>query len=363
MASLQLEFMERFSFSLLLVLPAMLISILGSFIIWSVNPDLLSSHLVFLLAGFVIFLALSRIDIIFLRALSPLTYILLLIGLLFLFTQPAIRGAQRWLIIGNTTIQLAEIGKPLYILALAWICSRFIPRSLRHLLIFLLIGIFPILLVLRQPDLGNAVLYLAVFLGLFFSSYSKLRYLVVFTLFGMLLLPLGINQLADYQKERLVSFVTPNYDPQGIGYNAAQALIAVGSGRLTGRGLGSGTQSHLRFLPESDTDFVFASLTEELGFVGGFLLLLSYSILLYGILNAAAKSTILFTRLLAIGIFVQLFAQIFVNIGMNLGLVPITGVTLPLVSSGGSSIISTFIALGLVQSIASYKEKREVVIR
>jgi rod shape determining protein RodA len=347
-----------------LLFPITLVSGLGIFTIWSINPDLVLGQLIALTIGYILFFLSGRLKAATLRNASIFLYIGLIVALLILFSQPAIRGAQRWLILpNNITIQIAEIGKPIYILSLAGLCSLFKPRNIRHLITFLILGSIPILLVLKQPDLGDAVLYFMVLLAILFSSYSKYRYILALVLAGIILLPLGWNSLEDYQKSRIISFTTPSYDPQGAGYNATQALIAVGSGKISGRGLGRGTQSHLRFLPESHTDFIFASLTEELGLIGGSILLLAYGALFYKILAVALKTDDLFSRLVAVGIFIQLFGQTFVNVGMNLGLVPITGVTLPLVSHGGSSLVATFVSLGLIQGLDKGKSRKEVLIR
>lgn len=344
-------------------LPAIVISGMSGFLIWSTNPDLLIHHLATIGIGLIIFFVISQLQLEMLQKTWFISYILLLVGLFLLFTQPEIRGAQRWLIMGPLSIQVGEVGKPLYIISLAGIATHFLPRTIKNFFIFLSAGTLPILLLTKQPDLGNGVLFFAVWVAIALAGRAKFRYLGLLFILGVILIPLGWKSLADYQRERLISFVTPNYDPQGIGYNAAQALIAVGSGQFWGRGLGQGTQSHLRFLPESYTDFIFASLTEELGFLGGAILLLAYSIILYRILVLVLGLQETFPRLLAIGVFTQLFSQLFINIGMNLGIVPITGVTLPLGSYGGSSIVATFILLGLVQSVGNSVKRREIVIR
>lgn len=346
-----------------LFLPAIVVSGLSAFLIWSTNSHLLANHAAAVGIGLVLFFIISQLRSEVLQKSWFISYIILLLGLLLLFTQPEIRGAQRWLIIGTLSIQVGEIGKPLYIIALSGFVSNFLPRTVKNFVILVFAGTLPIFLIAKQPDLGNAILYSAVWLALGLTGHIRFRFLAILLFVGAILLPLGWRSLADYQRERLISFAQPDYDPQGIGYNAAQALIAVGSGQFWGRGLGQGTQSHLQFLPESYTDFIFASLTEELGFLGGAVLLVAYSIMLYRILTLALATGEIFPRLLVIGAFTQLFSQLFVNIGMNLGIVPITGVTLPLVSYGGSSIVSTFILLGLVQAIVNSVKRREIVIR
>jgi len=353
----------KFHVDLQLFLPAVLLSILGSFVIWSVNPALISAHLFSVGIGIVLFLVISQLILVRYQALWPLVYILLIIGLLVVFAQPAIRGSQRWIILGSYRLQVAEFGKPAIAFAMAGLATYFLLRSFRNVVTYLTLGLAPAFLVMKQPDLGDAVLYTVVVLVIMFAGYVKYRYLLYLAVLATILLPLGWFTLESYQQARLISFIQPEYDPQGIGYNATQALIAVGSGGLFGRGLGQGTQSHLRFLPESHTDFIFASLTEELGFIGGALLLGLYIVLFYRILICIMDSKSIFNRLFLIGIYIQLFVQTVVNIGMNLGLVPITGVTLPLVSFGGSSIITTFVSLGMVQAMHGSQRHDELVIR
>lgn len=353
----------NFKVDLRFQLPILVIGLLGTFIIASVNQDLLFSHLVSFSIGIMLFGLLSQIRPQLLRAVSLPLYFLLIIGLIFLFTQPALRGAQRWLVVGSRSVQVAELGKPVYLLALAGIASGFGLKSGRGFTIFAAFGLLPVFLILKQPDLGDSILYLLVWVGILFAAFVPFRYITILIVAGALILPFSWGQLEGYQKERVFSFVNPQYDPQGIGYNAAQALIAAGSGGLAGRGIGQGTQSHLRFLPESHTDFIFASLVEELGFAGGFLLLSAYAVLFYSILRSALFTDLLFNRLVFLGVFTQIFTAVFINAGMNLGLVPITGITLPLFSYGGSSIVGTLASLGLAQSIMQTRRAREVVIR
>ena len=224
--------------------------------------------------------------------------------------------------------------------------------------------LFPfIFLIFKQPDLGNVLVYLSILASLIILSGISWVYILLSFLGITGLLPFFWFILKDYQKQRLLSFLNPQQDPIGAGYNSLQAVIAIGSGKIMGMGLGRGTQSRLMFLPEYHTDFVFASLGEVLGFLGGALVILLYLFLLYKILIIAINTENIFGKFIILGVFAQLFSQVFINLGMNLGLLPITGITLPLISYGGSSIISTFIDLGLVISVASYHKKSPLVIR
>jgi rod shape determining protein RodA len=187
----------------------------------------------------------------------------------------------------------------------------------------------------------------------------NLSYLISLVLGVLLLSPLGWRFLASYQRDRILTFINPRHDPLGIGYNAIQSAIAVGSGLLFGRGLGRGVQSQLQFLPERHTDFIFASFSEAFGFLGTVFLLLIFFLLLRRILLIAHSALNNFESLIALGVFAILLSQVFINSGMNLGILPITGVTLPLVSYGGSSLISTMVLLGIVNAIHRNNLKRE----
>ena len=209
----------------------------------------------------------------------------------------------------------------------------------------------PLLVVLKQADVGSALVLGAVGIMIAIGRGVSLRFLGMLLGGAVLLLPGFLKLLAPYQRERLSSFIDPYSDPLGSGYSVIQSVIAVGSGQLFGRGLGHGTQSQLRFLPERHSDFIFAALAEELGFIGAAIVLFCYLALLMRLIKIAKSSPDLFGSLITVGVFTMITFQVAVNIGMNVGLIPITGITLPLISSGGSSLIATAVSLGLVQSV------------
>jgi len=209
-------------------------------------------------------------------------------------------------------------------------------------------------LVFRQPDLGTTLTLVFIWLAMLIGANISLPKLVLMSLVGAVVTPLGWFLLQDYQKHRIISFFSPNLDPQGIGFHVIQSMIAVGSGELFGRGLGRGTQSRLRFLPEFQTDFIFAFIAEELGFLGSVIVLVFYSIIFFLGFRLLQKVSDRFGELIIIGVLSMLFFQITINIGMNAGILPITGITLPLLSYGGSSIITTLLSLGLVASVARF---------
>ena len=221
--------------------------------------------------------------------------------------------------------------------------------------------LLPALLIFFQPDLGSSLVLLFSWLGILIGAGFDWRLAV---LGGATLLSspfLFWRFLQDYQQQRILSFLNPTSDPLGAGYNLIQATVAVGSGQFLGRGLGRGTQSHLRFLPERHTDFIFASLAEELGFLGSAVLIFALVVLLWRILVIAQKSRDQFGFLISLGIFSLIFTQTFINIGINLGILPITGITLPLVSYGGSSLLAISICLGIIQNINQHAKKTPII--
>ena len=210
-----------------------------------------------------------------------------------------------------------------------------------------------ILLILVEPDLGTAVIFSIVWFGMVLvSGISKKHLAIIVTVAAVAAAGLWVFALRDYQRDRIVSFLNPAADIHGTGYNAYQATVAVGSGEITGKGIGYGTQSKLRFLPEYETDFIFASYAEEWGFIGVSLVLVLYGLLLARLLAIARRSATNFDALFTIGVALLFLAHIFIHAGINLGLLPVTGTTIPFMSYGGSHLIVEFAALGIVASLA-----------
>lgn len=332
-------------------------------LIWSTNPGYFLPQLIFFLFGFLVFFIVSSLDREVFRALAKTFYLLSVLILIITLLNTQIRGASRWINIFGFYLQPAEFVKPLMIISFSYFLAERKINSIFSFAKLLGIYILPLLIIFLQPDLGNFIIYLLFLIGLLFANRLDLKIFIFFVLFITIASPLAWHVLKPYQQERILSFINPQHDPYGSGYNAIQAMIAVGSGKLFGYGLGRGSQSHLRFLPENHTDFIFASLVEELGLFGAVLLLTFYGFILVSILRQASSSSDKFSYLILIGIFSQILAQIFINIAMNIGLIPITGVTLPLISSGGSSVLATFITLGIVQSLAREKKQAMLVIR
>jgi len=333
------------------------------FLIASTTPSLLGQQLISFVIGIGLFIFFSTVDYKIWRKYYWIIYIFSIIILTFSLMGNDIRGAKRWIEIGGLTIQPSELIKPFIILFFAYQFSTRKISSFFNIFIIIVMFLPLMLLIFKQPDLGNVIIYTSVLFSFFIISELPLIYYVIIFTFSIIIAPLSWFILQNYQKQRIISFLNPNLDPVGAGYNAIQAIIAIGSGQLFGLGLGRGTQSRLLFLPEYHTDFVFASLGEELGFIGGFIVILLYFVILAKILLIGYNCDHKFGRMVCIGLFTQIFIQVFINIGMNLGLLPITGITLPLVSYGGNSIISTFIGLGLLISVSNDKKNNPLVIR
>src|SRR3954466_12763312 len=281
--------------------------------------------------------------------------------LLVLAIGSAAKGSQRWIPLPFFNLQSSELGKLLLVLALA----GFMVERLRSLgdkettCRILLAAIFPAMLVISQPDLGSGLVYMAIAVAVLFVGGTKWTHFAVlgvlavgsisFVLIGAP--ALGVQVLKPYQTDRLTAFLNPTNDPRKQGYQLKQAIAGIGSGQKTGRGPEGATQTKLDFIPEHHTDFIFAVVGEEFGFAGCALVLSLYALLLWRALRVLTMAKNVFGALVAGGIATMLAFQIFVNVGMTIGIMPITGVPLPLMSYGGSSVIVTFMAIGILQSI------------
>lgn len=324
-------------------------------IISSVNKSLTTSQSLFWILGIIIFFISSNFDYRNWQKLALPFYSLVTLSLvLLIFIGDPIRGSIRWIDIGPFRFQPSELAKVTTILLLTSYFKERSAATFKNALISFLIILPAILLVFRQPDLGNAIVILAIWLGLSFSAGFKIKYLAILFLISILLSFFGFELLSDYQKSRLSTFINPTSDPLGQGYNIIQAKIALGSGGFLGKGLGHGSQSQLNFLPEPESDFIFASLVEQLGFVGGSLIIAIFTILITRIVKAARFAN-RYGALIIAGTTSYLTIQFLINIGMNMALLPVTGITLPLVSYGGSSLISTLFLLGVVFSIKRHQ--------
>ncbi|MCX6759701.1 MAG: rod shape-determining protein RodA [Candidatus Nealsonbacteria bacterium] len=281
--------------------------------------------------------------------------LLSLVGLFFF--APEIRGVQRWYKLGLVSIDPIEFTKIILIILLAkYFSMRHIEMyQVKHILLSGFYVFLPVSLIFFQPDFGSIIILIALWLGVLIVSGIKLRHFLILFLCGLLIFSLTwVFLMRDYQKERIVSFIFPT-DPLGAGWSQNQAKIAIGAGGIFGQGLFKGSQTQYGFLPEPQTDFIFSAIAEETGLIGVSILLLLFLILIWRILKIAVNSQSNFPRLFSIGLVIILISQIFIHIGMNLGILPIIGIPLPLISYGGSSLIATFVGLGILQNIKTHR--------
>ncbi len=262
-------------------------------------------------------------------------------------------GAQRWFSIGGFAFQPSEFMKLNLILSLACYvgAKREAMSDLKSLAVPCLLLFIPFVLVLLQPDLGTALILLPIFFSMLLVSGANPRHLMGMIIVGLACLPVFWHLLRDYQRQRLMVFLNPNIDPLGAGYTIIQSKIAVGSGGLFGKGWLAGTQNQLNFLPERHTDFIFSVIGEEWGFLGALALVLLYLLVVKRAFGIAHLTSDVYGKAIATGIAIMLAFQVIINIGMTIGLAPVVGIPLPLVSYGGSSLITTVVAIGLLLNV------------
>ena len=268
-------------------------------------------------------------------------------------------GAQRWIQLGPISLQPSEFSKLIMIVSLAGMLEERVGKlnNLHDLLpVAAYVGV-PFLLVMKQPDLGTSLVFMAIFFGMIFVCGVNLRLLGGIFGVGLACMPILWHFLKDYQKMRIMVFMDPNVDPLGSGYHIIQSKIAIGSGMLFGKGLFGGTQSQLNFLPENHTDFIFAVVGEELGFIGAAFLLLLYLVVLWRGIKIARDASDMFGRLLAVGITSMLAFHVLVNVGMTTGIMPVTGIPLPFMSYGVSSLTTNILSIAILLNIHMRKQK------
>jgi len=315
---------------------------------------------IFIIIGFVFFFIFSNSDIRFLKK-SRLLFGLFVFFLGILIVLFAVghtsNGAKSWFNFGFFSFQPVDMVKVIVVLILAKYFSRRHVEiaQTRHLLISGLYAFIPFILVFLQPDFGSAMIILIVWFGMALISGLGRKQLLILSSIGLIaFLSLWLFVFKPYQKARIMNFVNPTSDIKGSGYNAYQSTIAVGSGQLMGKGVGFGTQSRLEFLPEYQTDFIFAAYSEEWGFLGSFIILILYCILIWRIIKTSLIGATNFEMLYGVGIAILFFSHAMINIGMNIGVLPVTGIPLPFMSYGGSHIVTELAALGLLMSTRKY---------
>lgn len=343
-------------FSILLLVSFGLIEIY-SITLSQESVDLLNfkKQIFFVIIGFILLFLLAIIDYHNLRSFSNYLFLLGAAALLaVLFFGETIRGTRGWFYFGNFGLQPVEFVKIILLIFLARFFSSISMRT-RPLKYLLLSGIGVLLfifLVLLQPDFGAALILMSIWLVIILlAGFKKKHFIIIGLLCILIFTGSWFLFFQDYQKQRILTFLNPGFDPLDQGYNISQAIIAVGSGGLTGRGVGFGSQSQLKFLPEAQNDFIFAVIAEELGLLGAGLVFLFFTIFFYRCLASLKKINNDFGIFFILGAMGLIFIQMFINIGMNIGLLPVVGISLPFVSYGGSAMLSSLILVGIIQSI------------
>lgn len=353
---------RRFFFDWTLLVPAVVLSLLGILTMstFGVGASLAPRQFLWLAIALAIYFLLSTLDMRFLRR-TPIVMVIyllsfVLLSLLLLFAHP-VMGARAWFSLGPISFQPADLAK----LALITLLAKYLSRryveigDFRHIIVSGAYALTLTLLILVEPDMGNAIIFGTLWLGMMFVSGISKKHLAVLGLIGLIVGSfLWFEGLKPYQRTRIISFVNPASDIHGAGYNAYQAKIAVGSGELFGKGIGYGTQSKLRFLPQYQTDFIFAAFAEEWGFVGVVLLLLTYGLLFVRLVQIAQGSATNFDAFFTLGVLILFAAHVAIHTSISLGLLPVTGTTIPFMSSGGSHLVLEFAALGIVTSLARH---------
>jgi rod shape determining protein RodA len=342
---------------LLLILAALCLS--GLFVLYSASGQslyLVKRQAVFMLFGFIAMITVAQFPVRFWERWAILFYLIGLFSLVaVIFFGVGAKGAQRWLDLGVTRFQPSELMKVVVPMTIsAFLGKRYIPPSLQHIFVSLVLILLPVLLIVNQPDLGTAILVFASGFFVLFLAGLRKRYLVSAFLLAMAAIPsLWVFVMRDYQKQRVLTLLSPEDDKLGAGWNIIQSTTAIGSGGLTGKGWMQGTQSQLNFLPESHTDFIIAVLAEEFGLIGVLSLCALYFIFVGRCMLIALNSQSQFGRLIAGSLSLTFFIYIFVNMSMVSGILPVVGVPLPLISYGGTSIVALFLGFGILMAIST----------
>ncbi|MEX0878030.1 MAG: rod shape-determining protein RodA [Candidatus Spechtbacterales bacterium] len=349
---------------------SILLVVVGLVSLFSLSqPDLLNFYkqLVWLGLGVAVFFFFSSIDYRLLRLhFSPVLflYALALVGLLIVYLfAPEVRGAKSWIPLGPINIEPVEPLKLILVFILAkYFSMRHVEiYRMHHIVVSGLYVFIPSALVLIQPDFGSFAILTVIWVGMMLVAGIKVKHLAVLGMVGIILASLAWSfMLQPYQKDRIHTFLNPTADPYGTGYNSIQSRVSVGSGGMWGKGFAQGTQSQLGFLPEAHTDFIFAAIIEEFGVVMSLAIILLYGVLFWRLFVISKYASDNFARLTIIGVSVMIIFQLFLNIAMSFGIAPITGLPLPFVSYGGSSLLTLFLALGIVQSIYRHSTFRSI---
>lgn len=315
-------------------------------------------HLVRLVMGFAILFMLAQVRPEDLQRLAPILFgvgVLLLIAVL--GVGIVAKGARRWLGVGAFSFQPSEIMKLALPMMLAWYFSRIaLPPNARQLALAGILTVIPVALIARQPDLGTAILVFGSGFAILFLAGMRWRILMLLATVAAIAVPFAWHYLHDYQRRRVLTLLDPSSDPLGAGYHTLQGMIAIGSGGFFGKGWLNSSQAHLDYLPESSTDFIFAVFAEEFGLLGTLILIGIYLFIMYRGFTIAWLAQETFTRLLAGGLTLVFFFYVFVNIGMVSGILPVVGVPLPIVSYGGTALVTLMATFGMLMSIHTHRK-------
>lgn len=352
--------LKQMDYLLLLTVTALLIG--GWFILYSASLEeqlatgikYAEKQFIWVCISLIVFFIMVFIDYHFLLKISFIIYgITIVLLILVLIVGEKHYGAQRWISFGAFAIQPSELAKIGVLLAV----SRYLVldienrRTFKYILICGLLLLVPLFLILKQPDLGMTLIFIPTILIMLFVAGIKWRYIILFGITSIAGMPLLWSFLKEYQKKRVLSFLNPESDPLGAGYSLIQSKIAVGSGGVLGKGWLSGTQNRLNFIPERHTDFIFSVIGEEWGFIGAVIVLLLFFIVLAIGFSIARKAPDISGRILSVGLISMFGVQVVINISMTLGLMPVTGITLPFISYGGTSLVVTMAMMGLLENI------------
>ena len=352
------------SIDYLIILLILFISAISVFAIYSTEGGKFSfytkNHIIRLSVFFSLFIVLSFVRVSTWYKNAYIFYLLgLILHLLVLFFGISASGATRWINLYFINLQPSELMKVAVIICFARYYHRIQSsdiQSFKFLLQPLILLIIPCYLVLQQPDLGTSILIAGSGIAIIWLAGTNIKYFIYSGLLLLVSLPFAISLLKPYQKSRILTFFNPDRDPLGAGYQIIQSKIAIGSGGFFGKGFLKGTQSYLEFLPEKHTDFIFTLFSEEFGFLGSIILILLYILLIYRIINVGLVSRSFFAKLYCFGFATAIFLYVFVNIAMVLGLLPIVGAPLPIMSYGGSSLLSIMLGLSIVMSCKIYSQ-------
>lgn len=352
---------ERFHLDLPLLISILVMIVTGLFILYSAdNQDgkLIIQQAIRFIIGLCIMFGFAQIPARYYQSFAPWIYaigVALLIAVLLVGHTG--RGAQRWLGYGVIKFQPSEIMKLAMPMMLAWLASRKpLPPSFWTISLCGILLVIPVVLMLKQPDLGTAIMVTVAGAAVIFLAGMRWRILILFLVLIAICTPIFWKFMHGYQQQRVLTFINPQNDPLGSGYHIIQSKIAIGSGGALGKGWLHGTQSHLQFLPEHATDFIFAVAGEEFGLIGAIVLLILFFVIVFRCFYISSQAQDTFTRLLAGSLTLMFFMSFFVNIGMVIGILPVVGLPLPLVSYGGTSMVTLLASFGIIMSIHTHRK-------